>query len=182
MDSGQPTASVIAIGSAIALYALLSPNPPYGLPVWLGFASVYLLVGILLGYPQYAHEGENISLRYASLVAVVSALCVASIHVGTWALADPELTLHQLSRALWLPHVLIPAVAACMAPLGVAENRRQRLGIGAVVLMPLLVTTLRTLPFGISFSPLFTVVYVGVFPLSGVAVGFPLYLYGRALR
>ncbi|WP_137285691.1 hypothetical protein [Halorussus salinisoli] len=181
MSHRQSTAIILAVGSVIAIVALLSPNLPHGSETWLGIAGVYLLTGILLGYPRFVQETDNTLFRYASLVAVISTLFPVSMRAWAVRAARPELALPEVSFILWQLHVLVPFVIAFMAPLGIAKNRREQFLTAFIIVAPFLVATYRGLLVDFGFGHTFSVLYYGLLLLFGALAGLPLYLYGRSL-
>jgi len=181
MNPRQLTAIILAVGISVVTFAFLSQSLPHGTETWLGFGGVYLLAGILLGFPRLIYKADNIPFRYAIVVGAFSALFPVCTRAWSVLTTRPELTLAEVSFILWQPHVLVPFVTAFMAPFAIAKNPGEQFVTSFIIVTPFLIATIRGLLSGYGFGPTFVMLFYGGLLVSGVIAGFPLYLYGRSL-
>lgn len=182
MDFRHSTAVILGIGSIVAVLPFLFPMLSGDSELWLGFASIYLVTGVLIGVRRFAGGTGRISFRYTIVVAALSVLAPISLRIQSILAARPERTVPDTIFVLWQFPVLVPFAAAFMTPLGVAENRVERSIAAFLVLFPFLVATIGGVVRDSGFGWGFAVLYSGVLFLGGIVESVPLYLYGRSLR
>lgn len=185
MDYRRSTVAILALGGVVLVLEPALPDLPFGTrsATWLPVAGVYLVVGCLLGAPRVLGT-DRTSVRYAILVAVVSALLPMALRVRDLLIARPELALADVTFVLSRDTVFVPVVVGFMAPLGVAERSGERYFALAVVVAVIFVTIVGEALTGSNtgFGAAFAVVYYGFWSVAGAILGLPLYIYGWSLR
>ncbi|SDM02204.1 hypothetical protein SAMN04487949_0533 [Halogranum gelatinilyticum] len=182
MTPRQRSVLLITIGAVLALSAVALPNQlPVQPHTWLGFASVYLVTGLLIEALRTVRTPNSADFRTTIAVALVAVAFPVVLQV--WPLhTNPLRSLSDLPTVARSFQLLVPYAMALSTPLGAATTGRRRAGVAGAILVPFVLATLVGIAEGGDFGPIFAVGYHLFFLVVALVAGLPLFLYGRTLR
>lgn len=178
MNVSRSSVVILALGTIILSipqvlsYALIPQTLSdmfFGDQLWSYIGAIYIVTAVSYEIRDF------ISFRYTIGVAAAGVLIAILDRLISVSSSRPELAPPELIFVLFQKFVLIPLIVAFMAPLGRAENQKERLAVLIAVFAPFVVGLIRIGSQGFGFF--FNLAMFSLMLATGGAVGFPLYLY-----